>query len=74
MSTAEVVIQVRYNPKGECISCGEAPAGVSPQDWHNHLSNNLPIHALSGGRAAFYTTFEDLAKFKTMEGAKLEVF
>ena len=72
MATGEVVIQVRYNPKGECIFCGESPAGVSPQDWHNHLSNHLSIHALSGGRAAFYTTFEDLAKFKAMEGAKYE--
>ncbi|WOJ90989.1 hypothetical protein RZS28_06810 [Methylocapsa polymorpha] len=72
MSTAEVIIQVRYNPKGECIFCGEAPEGVSAQDWHNHLSNHLAIHALSGGRAAFYTTFEDLAKFKAMEGAKYE--
>ncbi|ACB94061.1 hypothetical protein [Beijerinckia indica] len=74
MHNAEVVIQVRYNPKGECVFCGEAPAGVSPQDWHNHLSNNLPIHPLAGGRAAFYTTNEDLARFKAMEGAKLEAF
>lgn len=72
MATGEVVIQVRYNPKGDCIFCGEGPVGVSPQDWHNYLSNHLAIHALSGGRAAFYTTFEDLAKFKAMEGAKLE--
>lgn len=72
MATGEVVIQVRYNPRGDCIFCGEGPVGVSPQDWHNHLSNHLAIHALSGGRAAFYTTFEDLAKFKAMEGAKLE--
>ena len=74
MPNAEVVIQVRYNPAGDCVFCGEAPEGVSAQDWHNHLSHNLPIHPLSGGRAAFYTTFEDLARFKTMEGAKLEDF
>lgn len=74
MAVTEVTIQVRYNPKGECIFCGEAPEGVSAQDWHNHLSNHVQIHALSGGRAAFYTTHEDLAKLKTMEGAKLEAF
>jgi hypothetical protein len=74
MHNAEVTIQVRYNPKGECIACGEIPVGISPQDWHNHLSNNLPIHALSGGRAAFYATHEELAKLKTLEGAVREAF
>jgi hypothetical protein len=73
MHDAEVVIQVKYNPAGDCIFCSETPNGVSAQDWHNHLSNNLPIHALSGGRAAFYTTHEDLARFKTME-VKREAF
>jgi len=67
MHDAEVTIQVKYNPAGDCIYCAEAPAGVSAQDWHNHLSHNLKIHPLSGGRAAFYTTHEDLARFKTME-------
>lgn len=74
MAAPEVIIQVRYNPKGECIFCGESPEGISAQDWHNYLSDHLPIHPLSGGRAAFYTTFEDLAKFKTLEGAKYEAF
>jgi hypothetical protein len=74
MHDAEVTIQVRYNPKGECIFCGESPTGINAQDWHNHLSNHLPIHPLSGGRAAFYATHEELAKLKTLEGAKYEAF
>jgi len=67
MPDAEVTIQVKYDPAGNCIYCAEAPSGVSAQDWHNHLSHNLPIHPLSGGRAAFYTSHEDLARFKSME-------
>jgi hypothetical protein len=67
MQDSEVTVQVKYDPAGNCIYCAEAPAGVSAQDWHNHLSNNLKIHPLSGGRAAFYTTHEDLARFKSME-------
>jgi len=73
MQDAEVTIQVKYDPAGNCIYCAEAPSGVSAQDWHNHLSHNLPIHPLSGGRAAFYTTHEDLARLKSME-VKLEDF
>ncbi len=73
MNGAEVTIQVKYDPAGNCIYCSEAPAGVNAQDWHNHLSDNLKIHPLSGGRAAFYTTHEDLARFKTME-VKREAF
>ena len=72
MATGEVVIQVRYNPKGECIFCGESPVGVSPQDWHDHLSNHLSIHALSGGRAACCTTFEDTRQVQGHEGAQYE--
>lgn len=70
MATGEVVIQVKYDPKGLCISCSEAPAGVSAQAWHDYLADRLPTHALSGGRGAFYCTHEELARFKTMEGAK----
>jgi hypothetical protein len=73
MHDAEVTIQVKYNPAGDCIFCGEAPSGVSAQDWHNHLSDNLKIHPLSGGRAAFYTTHEDLARLKAMD-VKREAF
>ncbi len=70
MTQAEVVLQVRYDPKGLCTSCGEAPEGVNAQTWYDYLSHRLPIHSLSGGRAAFYTTREDLARFKTMDGSK----
>lgn len=70
MPQAEVVLQVRYDPKGLCTFCGEAPEGVDPQTWYDYLSHRLPIHSLSGGRAAFYMTRDDLARFKTMDGSK----
>ncbi len=66
MPIAEVVLQVRYDPKGTCNFCGEAPEGVGAQEWYDYLSYRLPIHSLSGGRAAFYMTHDELARFKTM--------
>ena len=66
MPIAEVVLQVRYDPKGLCIFCGEAPEGVAAQVWYDYLSARLPIHSLSGGRAAFYMSHDELARFKTM--------
>jgi hypothetical protein len=74
MHNAEVVLHVRYDPKGDVISVAETPEGIKPQDWHNYLCEHLGIHALSGGRAAFYLTHEQLAQFKKMEGAKFESF
>jgi hypothetical protein len=66
MPQAEVVLQVRYDPAGLCTFCGEAPEGVGAQEWYDYLSHRVPIHSLSGGRAAFYMTHEELARFKTM--------
>jgi len=66
MPQSEVVLQVRYDPRGLVTFCGEAPEGVAPQAWYDYLSYRLPIHSLSGGRAAFYMTFDELARFKTM--------
>lgn len=70
MPQAEVVLQVRYDPKGLCTFCGEAPEGVDAQTWYDYLSHRVPIHSLSGGRAAFYMTRDDLARFKAMDGSK----
>jgi hypothetical protein len=70
MTTGEVTIQVKYDPKGLCIACSEAPPGVSAQAWHDYLADQVPTHPLSGGRAAFYLTHEELARFKLMEGSK----
>jgi hypothetical protein len=66
MPIAEVVLQVRYDPRGLCTFCGEAPEGVGAQEWYDYLSYRLPIHSLSGGRAAFYMSHEELLRFKTM--------
>jgi hypothetical protein len=66
MPIAEVVLQVRYDPRGLCTFCGEAPEGVGAQEWYDYLSYRLPIHSLSGGRAAFYLSHDELARFKTM--------
>jgi len=66
MPQSEVVLQVRYDPRGLVTFCGEAPEGVAHQAWYDYLSYRLPIHSLSGGRAAFYMSHDELARFKTM--------
>jgi hypothetical protein len=77
MHDAEVIIHVRYDPKGDVIKIAEQPEGTTPQGWYNYLCNVLPasgFHPLAGGRAAFYTTHELLAEAKDLTGERLAIY
>ncbi|WP_417711819.1 hypothetical protein [Roseibium aggregatum] len=49
------VIHVRFAPNGSVVDIGERPEMLSPQQWFNWLSLNIPAtyRALAGGRGVF---------------------
>jgi hypothetical protein len=55
METETVLIHVRFSPDGTVVEISERPAGSSPQDWFNRLSESVgdSYQPLSGGRAVF---------------------
>jgi hypothetical protein len=77
MHDAEVIVHVRYDPKGDVIKIAEQPDGTTPQGWYNYLCTVIPasgFHPLSGGRAAIYMTHEQLATAKDLTGERLEIY
>jgi hypothetical protein len=55
MDDGRVMIHVRFSPDGTVVEISERPAGKSPQDWFNHLSDKAgtSYQSLSGGRGVF---------------------
>jgi len=55
MSAENKVIHVRFAPDGAVVEIGERPEALSPQQWFNWLSVNVPndYRALAGGRGVF---------------------
>lgn len=55
MESQNVMIHVRFAPDGTVVEISERPAGLTPQDWFNHLSDSVgqAYQALAGGRGLF---------------------
>ncbi|WP_425504198.1 hypothetical protein [Roseibium litorale] len=55
MSMDNTVIHVRFAPNGSVVEIGERPESLSPQQWFNWLSLNVPAQyrVLAGGRGVF---------------------
>lgn len=56
------VIHVRFAPNGSVVEIGERPEALSPQQWFNWLSLNIPAayRALAGGRGVFKVASTDV--------------
>jgi hypothetical protein len=51
-----VIIHVRFAPNGSVVEISERPAGLSPQQWFDWLSDKVggtTYQALAGGRGLF---------------------
>lgn len=62
MGMENTVIHVRFAPNGSVVDIGERPDALSPQQWFNWLSLNVPAHyrALAGGRGVFNVASSDV--------------
>ncbi len=58
MDTQNVILHARFAPNGTVVEISERPAGLSPQDWFNFLSDKAGdvYQALAGGRGVFRLT------------------
>lgn len=58
MDTQNVILHARFAPNGTVVEISERPAGLSPQDWFNFLSDKAgdAYQALAGGRGVFRLT------------------
>lgn len=50
-----VIIHARFAPNGTVVEISERPAGLTPQDWFNFLSEKARdvYRTLAGGRGVF---------------------
>lgn len=55
MSTADVMIHVRFAPNGAVTEISERPAAATPQGWFDYLTERVgeSFQPLSGGRGLF---------------------
>ena len=55
MEPGKVIIHLRFAPNGTVVEISERPAGLSPQEWFNFLSEKAgdAYQAFSGGRGVF---------------------
>ena len=59
MESQNVMIHVRFAPNGTIVEISERPAGKSPQEWFDYLSDRVggsTYQPLSGGRGVFRLT------------------
>jgi hypothetical protein len=58
MDTQSVIIHARFAPNGTVVEIGERPAGRTPQEWFDFLSDKAAdvYQALAGGRGVFRLT------------------
>lgn len=66
MSTAEVMIHVRFAPDGVVVEIGERPGAASPQSWFDYLTARVgeSFQPLSGGRGLFRVERATVDAFK----------
>lgn len=67
METDNVMIHVRFAPNGEVVEISERPAGATPGDWFNCLSDKAGAHyqTFAGGRGLFRLTRQDADTLKS---------
>jgi hypothetical protein len=55
MESQSVMIHLRFAPNGTVVEISERPAGLSPQQWFDCLSDKYgnAYQAFSGGRGIF---------------------
>ncbi len=58
MDTQGVIIHARFAPNATVVEISERPAGLTPQEWFNFLSDNAGsvYQTLAGGRGVFRLT------------------
>jgi hypothetical protein len=66
MSTADVIIHARFSPNGTVVEIGERPAGLTPQEWFDFLSERAgdSYQVFSGGRGMFRMPREQVDTLK----------
>jgi hypothetical protein len=66
MSSAEVMIHVRFAPDGVVTEISERPITTTPQGWFNYLTEKVgeSFQPLSGGRGIFRVVRSDVDSFK----------
>lgn len=66
MDTQGVIIHARSAPNGTVVEISERPAGLTPQQWFNFLSENAGdvYQTLAGGRGVFRLTRERVDRLK----------
>jgi hypothetical protein len=66
MQSQNVIIHARFAPNGTVVEISERPAGLSPHDWFNYLSDKAgtAYQALSGGRGVFRLTRSEVDALK----------
>lgn len=66
MDTQNVILHARFAPNGTVVEISERPAGLTPQDWFNFLSDKAGdvYQPLAGGRGVFRLTRAELDALK----------
>lgn len=66
MDSQSVLVHVRFAPNGYVVEISERPAGLSPQEWFNHLCDKASdvYQPLAGGRGVFRLTRTAVDAFK----------
>jgi hypothetical protein len=66
MSTADVMIHVRFTPDGTVAEIGERPGTTSAQSWFDYLTERVgeSFQPLSGGRGLFRVERATVDAFK----------
>lgn len=66
MDAQNVVLHARFAPNGSAVEISERPAGLSPQDWFNFLSDKAgnAYQAFAGGRGVFRLTRTEVDALK----------
>jgi hypothetical protein len=62
----EKLIHVRFSPDGSVAEIGERPAGITPQEWFDHLTRTVgnTYQTFAGGRGIFRVASGDLDALK----------
>lgn len=63
---SNAILHVRFAANGSVIEISERPAALTPQDWFNFLSLEVPstYQALAGGRGVFRIPTDALPALK----------
>lgn len=66
MESNKVMIHLRFAPNGTVVEISERPAGLSPQQWFNSLSDRYgnAYQVFAGGRGIFRLTRAEIDALK----------